>query len=115
MKLSYITLALAALLIISFMLSAQAIFPRMTSVDPATAKVGAEVTVGGENLDKDNVSKVYLTDGGKDTEVPVTQQAAASIKIKIPDSVKPGRFTLTVLTSAKPQRLIEQPVKLVVE
>ena len=117
MKLSYIPLALAALLVISFMLGAQEqpIFPRMTSVDPGTAKAGAEVAVGGENLDKANVSKVYLTSGDKDTEVPVTEQAATSIKIKIPESVKPGRFSLTILTTAKPQRLIEQPVRLNIE
>jgi hypothetical protein len=115
MRLSHIPLVLAALLFIAFMLSAQAPFPRMTSVDPATAKAGAEVTVAGENLEKANIAEVYLSDGEKDLKVQVTEQTATSMKIKVPDTIKPGRFGLVVLTTTKPAKLIDQPVKLTIE
>jgi hypothetical protein len=115
MRLSYIPLALTGLLVVAFMLSAQATFPRMTSVDPPTAKAGAEVTVAGENLEKENIAEVYLSDGEKDVKVQVTGQTATSIKIKVPDAMKPGRFSLTVLTTTKPPKLIDQPVKLTIE
>jgi hypothetical protein len=115
MRLSYIPLALAGLLVISFMLSAQVTFPRMTSVEPTTAKAGVEVTVAGENLDKANIAEVYLSDGDKDLKVQVTEQTATSVKFKIPDTIKPGRFSLVVLTTTKPAKLIDQPVKLTIE
>jgi hypothetical protein len=115
MRLSYIPLALAVLLVISFMLSAQSNFPRMTSVDPATAKSGVEVTVAGENLDKANVAEVYLSDGEKDVKVQMTEQTATSVKFKVPDAMKPGRFSLVVLTTTKPAKLIDQPVKVTIE
>lgn len=115
MRLSYIPLALVGLLVIAFMLSAQATFPRMTSVDPATAKAGVEVTIAGENLDKANIAEVYLSDGEKDVKVEVTGQTATAVKFKVPDGMKPGRFSLVVLTTTKPARLIDQPVKLNVE
>jgi IPT/TIG domain. len=115
MRLSYIPLALTGLLVIALMLSAQATFPRMTSVDPGTAKAGVEVTVAGENLDKANIAEVYLSDGEKDLKVQVTDQTATAVKFKVPDGMKPGRFSLVVLTATKPARLIDQPVKLTVE
>jgi hypothetical protein len=115
MKVSQIPLALAVFLLLSFTLGAQTAFPRMTSIEPPTAKVGAEVTIAGENLDKGNVAEVYITDGDKDVKVQVTQQAATSMKIKIPETLKPGRFSLAVLTSTKPARLIDQPVRLTIE
>ena len=115
MKLSHIPAAFIALLIFASLIMAQAVLPRMTSVEPVTAKAGAEVSVAGENLDKGNVTEVYLTDGKNDFKVQVTQQAAAAIKFKVPDSMKPGRFSLMVLTATKPTRLVEQPVRLTVE
>jgi hypothetical protein len=115
MRLSYIPLALAVLLVISFMLSAQSTFPRMTSADPAIAKSGVEVTVVGENLDKANVAEVYLSDGEKDVKVQMTEQTATSVKFKVPDAMKPGRFSLVVLTTTKPAKLIDQPVKVTIE
>lgn len=114
MRLSFIPLAVAAILILSFTLGAQTVFPRMTSVEPTRTKAGGEVTVSGENLDKANVAEVFLTDGQNDTKVEVLEQTANSIKIRVPASMKNGRFGLVVLTASKPQRLIEQPVKLTI-
>jgi hypothetical protein len=115
MKLSYIAPALVVLLIFVTILGAQAAFPRMTSVEPATTKAGAEASVAGENLDKGNVTDVFLTDGQTDVKVQILEQAATAIKFRVPTSAKAGRFSLMVLTSTKPPRLIEQPVKLTVE
>jgi hypothetical protein len=114
MRLSFIGLALAVILTLPLLLSAQAVFPRMVSVEPTTTKAGGEVTVQGENLDKANVAEVYLTDGQNDTKVEVLEQTSTNIKIRVPASMKPGRFGLVVLTTSKPQRLIEQPVKLTI-
>jgi len=87
----------------------------MTSVDPANAKVGDILTVAGENLDKANVSQVFLTDGQNDFKTDITEQAETSVKVKVPASIKPGRFSLMVLTTGKQPKLIEQPVKVTVE
>jgi len=115
MRLSYIPIVLAGLLVISVTLSAQSTFPRMTSVEPTTAKAGVEVTVTGEHLEKTNIAQVYLSDGEKDVKVDVTGQTATSVKFKVPEAMKPGRFSLVVLTTTKPAQLIDQPVKLTVE
>ena len=56
----------------------------MTTVEPGNGKVGDELVVTGENLAKPGVAKLYLTDGKNDTEVTVTEQAATTIKFKIP-------------------------------
>jgi hypothetical protein len=93
---------------------AQEAMPRMSSVEPATGKKGDVVAVTGENLDKANVVKVYLTDGKNDVECVVTEQTGASLKIKIPEKAT-GRLALMVLTGGKEPRLIEQPVKITIE
>ena len=87
----------------------------MTAVEPANGKAGDVLVVNGENLEKANVAKVYLTDGKNDLEVGITDQASTAIKFKIPSKVQPGRFALMILTAGKEPKLIEQPVKLTVE
>jgi len=115
MKLSHVPLAFVALQMFASLIMAQTVLPRMTSVEPTTAKTGADVGVVGENLDKDNVTEVYLTDGKNDFRVQVIKQAASAITFKVPASMKPGRFSLMVRTSSTPPKLVEQPVKLTVE
>lgn len=85
--------------------------PRMTSVDPMNGKVGDVIVVTGENLQKDAVAKVFLTDGKNDTPVEVTEQTGTTIKFKIPVKAAPGRLTVMVLTTGKDAKYIEQPVK----
>lgn len=114
-KLSLIPSVLIVLLAGALLLNAQTGFPRMTSVDPPNGRAGDLLTAAGENLDKANVAQVYLTDGKNDVKVEVTEQAATSVKFKIPDAAKPGRFSLMVLTTGKQPKLIEQPVKVTVE
>jgi len=110
MKLSFVvTLLIAA----GISMYGQAM-PRMNTVDPTSGKKGDVVAVMGENLDKDNVAKVFLTDGKNDTPVEVTEQTATTIKFKIP-AAKAGRLALMILTTGKEPKYIEQPVKLTIE
>ena len=94
---------------------AQQAMPRMTAVDPMNGKAGDEITVSGENLEKSQVAKVYLTDGKNDVVLDLTAQTATSVKFKIPSKAAAGRFALMLLTTGKDPKLIEQPVKLTVE
>src|SRR5580692_11557796 len=66
--------------------------PRMTTVDPGNGKTGDEITVAGENLEKAQVAKVYLTDGKNDVLLDLTEQTATSIKFKIPTKATAGWF-----------------------
>ena len=110
MRLSFVTALLVAT---SFVGYAQQAMPRMTSVDPDSGKAGDVVTVTGENLQKDNVGKVFLTDGKNDTAVEIVEQNATAIKFKIPAKLASGqRLALMVLTSGKDAKYIEQPVKI---
>ena|SRR5437868_34308 len=112
MKLSLIA---PVLLAAGFAAFAQDAMPRMTTVDPNSQKKGEVVAVTGENLDKPNVVKVYLTDGKNlDLECVITEQAATAIKIKIPEKAT-GRMALMILTGGKEPKLIEQPVKVTIE
>ena len=114
MKLSFgITLLLAG----AFAAYGQQAMPRMTSVEPGNGKSGDVVVVSGENLQKDEVSKVYLTDGKNDFEVAITDQSDKELKFKIPAKAT-GRLALMILTvakDAKDQKLIEQPVKVQID
>jgi hypothetical protein len=47
--------------------------------------------------------------------VVIIEQAAGAIKFRIPPEAKPGRFALMILTRDVAPKLIEQPVKVVVE
>ena len=95
---------------------AQQAMPRMVTVDPMNGKGGDVVAVTGENLQKDAVAKVFLTDGKNDIPVEVTEQTATSIKFKIPAKAQAGtRLTLMVLTTGKDAKYIEQPVKVQID
>ncbi|HEY1241837.1 MAG TPA: IPT/TIG domain-containing protein [Bryobacteraceae bacterium] len=97
------------------LLLAQSTVPQMQSVDPGSAKAGDVVTVTGENLDQSIVAALYLTNGKEDFRAEITEQTATSIKFKIPSVVKTGRLALMVLTKGKEPRLIEEPVKVLIE
>jgi hypothetical protein len=114
MKFSLITRAPLALLIASICLLAEPM-PMMKSLDPTTGKAGDIITVSGENLDKDTVAKLFLTDGNADFPVDIGEQGATALKFKIPATLKPGRFALVLETKGKEPKQIEQPVKLTIE
>jgi hypothetical protein len=106
---------MSALLVLTVVLYAQQAMPRMTGVEPDSAKAGDILTVSGEHLDKGEVMEVYLTDGKKDHKVKVTEQGPTAIKFQVPEKVAAGRFALMVLTGGKEPKLIEQPVKVTIE
>jgi hypothetical protein len=112
---SCIARILPAALIAAALLLAQGAVPQMKSVEPDTAKLGDLLTVTGENLDKESVESVFLTDGKNDFKAVITEQASATIKMKVPATAKPGRLALMVLTKGKEPKLIEQPVKVTIE
>jgi len=112
MKLSFIVLVVVAAMLVAY---AQQPMPRMSTVDPGNGKSGDVITVAGENLQKEQVAKVYLTDGKNDTPVEIVEQTATAIKFKIPAKVAPGRLALMVLTAGKDAKLMEQPVKVQID
>lgn len=101
------------LLILAACLTAHA--QQVNSVEPGNGKAGDVITVAGENLHKDTVAKVYLTDGKNDIIMEITDQAPTSIKCKIPAKMQAGRFSVMLLTAGKEPKLLVQPVKFTVE
>lgn len=89
--------------------------PLMRSVEPATAKAGDVVTVTGDNLSKEIVLEVYLTDRTDKAKAIVVSQTNTEIKLKVPATIKPGKYWLMVLANLAEPLLIEEPVKLVIE
>ena len=89
--------------------------PLMRSVAPDTAKVGEAVTITGEYLDKARISAVYLTDGKSEIKMTILEQAETTVKVKIPENVKPGRLRLMVLTTGSEPQFLEQPVSISIE
>jgi len=89
--------------------------PLMRAVTPETAKAGDAVTVTGEYLDKTRISAVYLTDGKSEIKLTILEQTETTVKVKIPDSVKPARLRLMVLTTGAEPQYLEQPVTLEIE
>ena len=102
----YISALLVASVFAGLLVAAETKSPRLTAVEPDSGKVGDVATAKGENLDKDVVADLYLTDGKNDVKAVITERAADSIKFKIPQ-MKPGRYRL--MTASKTS-MIEQPV-----
>jgi predicted solute-binding protein len=107
-------IAISILVAMSVAAFGQAAMPRMVSTEPGNGKVGDVIAVTGENLTKESVAKLYLTDGKDDLEVQITEQTATTIKFKIPAKAT-GKMALMILTAGKDAKLIEQPVKVAVE
>jgi hypothetical protein len=84
--------------------------PLMRSVSPDTAKAGDILTASGEYLDKARVKEIYLTDGKIEFKTEIVEQSQTEAKVKVPPTVKPGRWRLMVLTTGVEPQLLEQPV-----
>ena len=112
MKISLIALVVAGGCLVGY--AQQATAPSIETVDPPNGKVGAVITATGQNLNKDMVAKLYLTDGKNDLQVAVTEQTKTSIKFTIPDKAT-GRMSLMILTADKDPKLMELPVKVSVD
>jgi IPT/TIG domain len=112
MKLSFVVTVVATAALVVY---AQQAMPRMSTVEPGNGKAGDVITANGENLQKEAVARVYLTDGKNDTEVQIVEQTPTAIKFKIPAKVAAGRLALMVLTAGKDAKLMEQPVKVQID
>jgi hypothetical protein len=111
-------LSVLASLLVAFGMAAWAEppMPKMVTVDPLNGKAGDVIVASGENLQKDAVAKVYLTDGKNDIICEVLEQTETAIKFKIPPKVPKGvRLTVMVLTTGKDAKYIEQPVKVEID
>lgn len=115
MRLSALSIPLLVALAQPADLRSQTEMPTMSSVEPASGKVGAVLVIQGTNLNRDNVAALYLTDGRTDIKVSIIEQTATSITFRIPPEAKPGRLALMVLTKGKDPKLIEEPVKVTIE
>jgi hypothetical protein len=113
MKLSVLV---SLLLVIGIAVWAEQPMPKMVTVDPLNGKAGDVIVATGENLQKDAVAKLYLTDGKNDIACEMLEQTDKTIKFKIPARAPQGaRLTVMVLTTGKDAKLIEQPVKVEID
>lgn len=85
--------------------------PRLTGVEPATAKVGDVVTATGENLAKGTVVAIFLSDANNDYKVAVVEQTAEKIVFKVAQ-VKPASYNISLQVR---NEIFIQPVRLTVE
>ena len=101
---------LAAAIFLSPLIFAQTA-PQITGVDPPSGKVNDSVTVSGQNLGKDAVSAVYLSDDKNDFRATVVEQTAEKIVLKVPQ-VKSGSYNVSIQVGDK---LFIKPVRFKVE
>ena len=85
--------------------------PRVTSVDPAAAKSGGNVTIHGENLGKANVAGVFVSNSSDDFPGTVVEQSDTKIVMKIP-KVKAGDYNVSIQVKAD---ILIQPIRLTVQ
>lgn len=88
---------------------------RLLSVEPDTGKIGDMIGAIGDDVDKANVTDLYLTDGTHDFKVAILEQSAKLIKFKVPANVKPGRYSLMIKTGGPTPKLLEQPVRIEIQ
>ncbi len=89
--------------------------PRLTSVEPNAGKPGDELLISGQNLGSSDVTKLFLTAGGKDHEVKIKEQTSDSIRFTIPEKVEFGSYNLMIQTGGATPTLLEQPIRCTVE
>ena len=98
------------------LLQGQDTIPRFVTVEPMNGKVGDSATVTGENVGKNNIAELYLTDGKNDFKCVMVEHTDTTIKFTIPKGPKPGvSYKLMVLTKGKDPKLIEQPVRYTID
>jgi len=86
--------AIALLLLPASLLRAQDA-PHITGIDPTSGKVGDQITVTGENLGKDRVVAVFLSDAKTDYKAAVVEQSPEKIVMKVPQ-VSAGDYNVSI-------------------
>jgi len=84
--------------------------PVIKTVAPTAAKCGDELVATGENLGDGTVESLYLTVGEATIKVVIVKQTDTLIKFKVPETAKPGRLGLMVLTAGVQAHYIDEPV-----
>jgi len=69
--------------------------PKVNMVDPLTGKVNDSVTLTGQNLGKEAVSGVFLSDDKDDFKATLVEQESAKIVLKVPQ-VKSGGYNISI-------------------
>lgn len=113
MRFAFVFAGVMALLALAPALEAQSC--RISSIDPGSGKVGDTVGATGESVAASSVEELYLTDGTNDFKVQIVEQTDSLIKFKVPDKIKPGRYSLMIKTKGKDSKLLEQPVRFTVD
>jgi IPT/TIG domain-containing protein len=85
--------------------------PQVTGVEPASGKVNDTVTISGNNLGKDSVSSVYLSDDKNDYKTTIVEQSDDKITVKVPQ-MKAGDYNVSIQVG---NNLFIKPVKFKVE
>jgi hypothetical protein len=85
--------------------------PQVTGVDPPSGKVNDSVTVSGQNLGKESVSAVFLSDDKSDFKATVVEQGAEKIVVKVPQ-VKSGNYNISIQVGDK---IFIKPVRFTVQ
>ena len=96
----------AALLVLATIALAQG-SPHIAGVEPAAGKVNDPVTVTGENLGKDSIAAVLLSDDKSDFKAPVVEQAAGKVVFKVPQ-VKAGDYNISIQVG---NNILIQPIR----
>lgn len=85
-----------SLLVAPSALRAQSASPHISAVTPGTGKAEDTITITGENLGKDKVAAVFLSDDKLDHKAVVVDQEATKIVIKVPHGLKAGDYNISV-------------------
>ena len=101
---------LAAVVLFAPLIFAQST-PQVTGVDPPSGKVNDSVTVSGQNLGKESVSAVFLSDDKSDFKATVVEQGAEKIVVKVPQ-VKSGNYNISIQVGDK---IFIKPVRFTVQ
>lgn len=102
--------AVLGIILVQSLLWAQA-SPKIATVEPGTAKVGATLTVNGENLGKEVVEAFYFSDDAKDYKAEVSEQSATKVVVKIPE-LKAGPYNIAVKVG---DNIFIQPTRVTIE
>lgn len=84
---------------------------RVIGVEPSTGKVDSNVTVTGENLGKESVTNVFLSDDATDYKAALVEQSADKIVAKVP-KVKAGAYNVSIQVG---NNIFIQPVRFTVQ
>ena len=84
-------------------------------MEPRVAKPGTMLTITGTALDSSKVEEIYLTDHRMHMKVKVLEQTETTLKIRVPQFVKPGRQQLLILTRGQNPQYLEMPLYVTIE